>query len=264
MEEVDVGHLRIGFERRGTGPPLVLLHGGMSDSREWRRQLEGLSGEFTVIAWDAPGCGTSSDPPEGFRLPDYADCLAGFIDDIGVERPDVLGISFGGGLALELYRRHKDVPRRLVLVSAYAGWAGSLTPEQVSERLREGLKQSEWPPEKVADKWIPTLFSASASGELQGEMAAIISDFHPAGMRAMLRSFAEADLRDVLPLIDIPTLLLYGEHDERSPMDVARELHSKITTSTLVIIPGAGHMCNMESPGAFDSEVRRFLSGISD
>ena len=74
MDEVKIGGLRIAFERKGKGTPLVLLHGAVSNSREWRRQLDELSDEFTVVAWDAPGCGRSSDPPETFRLPDYASC----------------------------------------------------------------------------------------------------------------------------------------------------------------------------------------------
>ena len=97
----------------------------LGDSRDWRRQLEGLSDEFTVVAWDAPGCGESSDPdpPETFGADVYADCLAEFIEALELERPHVLGLSWGGGLALELYRRRPDLPRSLVLASAYAGWA---------------------------------------------------------------------------------------------------------------------------------------------
>ena len=64
MHEVEISGLRIAFERKGEGLPLVLLHGALSDSRAWRRQLEELSDEFTVVAWDAPGCGRSADPPE--------------------------------------------------------------------------------------------------------------------------------------------------------------------------------------------------------
>ena len=264
MDAVNIGSLRIGYERQGAGPPLVLLHGALSDSRSWRRQLKGLSDDFAVVAWDAPGCGRSSDPPEDFRLPDYADCLAAFINEIGVERPHVLGISFGSGLALEFYRRYPAIPRTLVLASAYAGWAGSLPPEVVKERVENGLQQSEWPPERVADEFIPTLFSGPVSDEVINDSAAIISDFHPAGMRVMLHAFAEADLRDVLPLIEIPTMLLYGEYDQRSPLDVARELHSMIPTSTLVVIPGVGHECNVEAPEAFNAEVRNFLSSNHD
>src|SRR6266511_3739056 len=135
MDHVEVGGLWVTYRQAGQGPPLVLLHGGLGDSREWRRQLEGLADDFTVTAWDAPGCGGSSDPPETFRLPDYADCLAGFIQALDLGRPHVGGLSWGGGLALELYRRHPQVPRSLVLASAYAGWAGSLPPEVVAERV---------------------------------------------------------------------------------------------------------------------------------
>ena len=62
----------IAYDVVGDGPPLVLVHGGVSNHREWRAQLEGLSDTFTVVAWDAPGCGASSDPPAWFRMPDYA------------------------------------------------------------------------------------------------------------------------------------------------------------------------------------------------
>ena len=257
--EVRIRGLRIAFERKGEGYPLVLLHGALSDSREWRRQIDDLSDEFTVVAWDAPGCGRSSDPPETFRLRDYADCLAEFIGAIGLKRPHLLGLSFGGGLALEFYRRYPSVPKTLILASAYAGWAGSLPPEVVEERLKNGLRQSGWPPEQVVKEWIPTLFTKSVSAAVVDEVAATMSEFHPAGMRVMLHAFAEADLRGVLPTIKVPTLLLYGDLDQRSPLDVAQSLHAKIPASKLVILPGVGHAGNLEAPEAFNAEVRRFL-----
>src|SRR5919198_4538341 len=89
MDEIEVRGHRIAYRRKGEGPALVLLHGWPVDSREWRRQLDGLSDEFTVVAWDAPGAGASSDPPETFRLSDWADCLAAFIATLGLERPHV-------------------------------------------------------------------------------------------------------------------------------------------------------------------------------
>lgn len=147
LGQIEVDGLRIAFQRRGEGPSLVLLHGGLSDGREWRRQLDDLSDAFTVVAWDAPGCGRSSDPPETFRLPDYADCLAAFIDLLDLGRPHVLGLSFGAGLALELYRRHPLIPTTLVLASAYAGWAGSLPPDVVKQRLQRTLEEAKLPPE---------------------------------------------------------------------------------------------------------------------
>jgi pimeloyl-ACP methyl ester carboxylesterase len=76
MHEVSVDGLRITYRRVGSGDPLVLLHGGFGfDSRAWQPQFDELADTFAVIAWDAPGCGGSDDPPESFRMADYADCL---------------------------------------------------------------------------------------------------------------------------------------------------------------------------------------------
>jgi pimeloyl-ACP methyl ester carboxylesterase len=262
MDQIEVEGLRIAYQRVGEGPLLVLLHGGLSDSREWRRQLEVLSDEFTMVAWDAPGCGQSSDPPETFRLPEYADCLAAFVHALGLRRPHVLGLSFGAGLALELYRRHPTVPRTLVLASAYAGWAGSLPAEVVEQRLQQALREAELPPDQVVPGYIPGLFTESAPAELIDEVVTIMSEFHPAGVRAMALAFAEADLRDVLPRINVPTLLLYGDKDVRSPLNVAQDLHARIPTSRLVVMHGVGHQCNIEAAERFNTEVRSFLREV--
>lgn len=260
MDQIEVAGLRFAFERRGQGPSLVLLHGGFGlDSRQWRRQLDALSDEFTVVAWDMPGCGRSSDPPETFRLPDYADCLAGFIDGLGLERPHVLGLSFGGGLALELYRRHPSIPKTLVLAGAYAGWAGSLPPEVVEQRLQQALREADLPPEEWLPGYMPGMFSESAPQDMIDEVMSIMSGVRPVGLRVGLRGFAEADLRDVLPHIEVPTLLLYGDADKRSPLPVARDLHAQIPGSTLVVLPGVGHLSNVEAADQFNREVRDFL-----
>jgi pimeloyl-ACP methyl ester carboxylesterase len=80
METVEVDGLQIGYERAGTGPAVILLHGYVGDGpTTWRDQLAELSDEFTVVVWGAPGAGRSSDPPERFGLDDYAECLAGFV-----------------------------------------------------------------------------------------------------------------------------------------------------------------------------------------
>jgi pimeloyl-ACP methyl ester carboxylesterase len=71
--------------------------------------------------------------------------------------------------------------------------------------------------------------------------------------------FAEHDLRDVLPIIDVPSLLLYGDQDVRSPLSVAEEMHAKIPGSKLVVLPGVGHMSDVEAPERFNAEVRSFL-----
>jgi pimeloyl-ACP methyl ester carboxylesterase len=147
----------------------------------------------------------------------------------------------------------------LILASPYAGWAGSLPAAVVAERLEQGLRDLEGRPEDYVRSWIPSLFSPRASTAMVEEAVAIMREFHPAGARAMLHSMAEADLRPVLPRIRVPTLVLVGDADVRSPLPVARDLQAQIPGSTLAMIPGAGHQCNIEAADAFNDEVRRFL-----
>ena len=258
-QTVDLDGGQVAFERRGDGPPLVLLHGGFTDSRAWRPQLDSLSDAFTVVAWDAPGCGESFDPPADYGLHGYADCLAAFIEALGLERPHVLGLSFGSGLALELFGRHPALPGSLLLVSAYAGWAGSLGREVAEERRESFLRAAELPIEEVVRDFGATLFTDSVPAEVVAEAVEVMMDSRPAGLRAMGNAFADADLRDVLPLVDVPTLLLYGDADMRSPVSVGEDLHARMPGSKFVVIPGPGHVVNLEAPERFDEEVRSFL-----
>jgi pimeloyl-ACP methyl ester carboxylesterase len=259
LQETSVGALRIGSATAGEGPPLVLLHGGWVDTRMWRWQLEGLADDFAVTAWDTPGCGRSSDPPSDWDMPAYADCLAAWLDAAGIERPHVLGLSWGGTLALELYRRNPHVPRSLVLASSYAGWAGSLAPEIVTERLERAEAELARPTDDWAAAYLPGLLTDASPRELEDEILSIIRDLRPDGTRTMLRAMATADLRDVLPRIEVPTLLLYGELDVRSPLDVGEELHARIPGAQLVVLPGVGHLASAERPDEFNAAVRSFL-----
>jgi len=259
MERVEVDGLNIAYERAGSGPALVLLHGYVGDGpTTWRRQLDGLSDEFTVVAWDAPGAGRSSDPPERFGLDGYADCLAGFLEQLGLGTACVAGLSFGGILALALQRRHSAMSSALILASAYAGWAGSLPPAVAEQRLRQALALADGTPQAFVGALLPTMFSKTMPRETVDDFRASMQAFHARGFRAMARASA-ADVSDVLTRIDVPTLLLCGDRDMRAPLTVAEALQAAISGSRLVVLPHAGHVCNIEAPDEFNDAVRDFL-----
>ena len=220
MKTIDVDGIRIAYERSGDGPALVLLHGYVGDGpTTWRRQLQGLADEFMVVAWDVPGAGQSSDPPESFGMAGYADCLARFIDTLDLGRPHIAGLSFGGALALELYRRHPAIPMTLFLTSAYAGWAGSLSAEETKQRVQQAVALASLAPDELVAALLPTMFSARTPRESVDAFGASMLAFHPTGFRAMARASAE-DLSAVLPHITVPTLLVCGDKDVRAPLTV--------------------------------------------
>lgn len=258
LSRARVGGHSVVYRDVGHGPALVLLHGFLCDSRCWRRQLADLSDRFRVVAWDAPGAGSSSDPPAPFTIADWSHCLAEFLKLLGVEQAHVVGLSWGGILAQEFYRLYPERLLRLILAGTYAGWRGSLTEPVCEQRLARCERDSVLPPDEFVKLWVPEMFTATASDELLKEMAAIISAFHPLGFRLMAKSSADTDTTGLLPTIDLPTMVLWGDDDRRSPMTIAEHLRDAIPNAELAVIANAGHVSNMEHPDAFNAHVRRF------
>jgi pimeloyl-ACP methyl ester carboxylesterase len=265
MEQIGLDGLRIAYERvgHGAGPPLVLTHGFVGDARStWSAQIEALSDEYTVLAWDLPGAGQSSPPPEWFRLPDYADCLAGLLGALGVARAHLGGLSFGGMVALSTFERHPALAESLILLNTYAGWSGSFTPEEVEERLRTCRRVAELAPEEFTRAMLPSMFSASAPRGAVDQFAVSARVVNSRGFMTMARASAEGDLREMLGTIDVPTLVLSGDADVRAPLTVARALHDSIPGSQLVVMPGVGHVSAVEAPELVSRHMRDFLRSL--
>ena len=261
MHRIEVDHRSIFYRDEGEGTAIVLLHGFLCDSRAWDHQLRTLSDGSRVVAWDAAGAGASDDPPETFTITDWAEDLGRLLDALAIEEADVVGLSWGGLVAQAFYVRYPSRVRSLVLSDTYAGWKGSLPADAVEKRLARCLSESQLAPAELVERWVPMeFFTEAASDEVTSAMADIVSDFHPRGFRLMARSLAENDTTSLLPTIRVPTLLLWGEADRRSPIDVAEQFRDAIPDAELRIIPAAGHVSNMEQPDRFTSHVRRFLS----
>jgi len=256
---IRVAGLDVAYDRAGSGPPLVLVHGAAGDSREWRPQVAGLCDDFTVIAWDEPGAGRSSDVPADFGLAGYATALAALVETLGAPA-HVCGLSWGGTVTLELYRRRPELVATLVLADTYAGWKGSLPEGEVHARVAAAERMPAEPPGAFHPAFAG-LFAAEPPGDVIELLGTVAVDVRRESLRVALAAMAEADLRDVLPGIAVPTLLVWGELDARSPLRVAREFARAIPHAELVVIPGAGHMSNLERPEEFNAAVRAFCGG---
>ena len=249
--------LEVAYRRAGAGPPLVFVHGAAGDGRMWQPQLAALRDEFTVVAWDEPGAGRSADAPAGFGLADYARCLAALIEALALGPAHVAGLSWGGTLALELYRHRPELVATLVLADTYAGWKGSLPGDEVRARVALARRMLDAPPGRF-DPTLPGLFAGDPPAEFLALLEEVAAAVRPETLRTELAVMAETDQRDLLPRIGAPALLIWGELDARSPLGVARQLERAIPDSELVVIPGCGHVSNLEAPERFTAAVRRF------
>jgi pimeloyl-ACP methyl ester carboxylesterase len=257
VEFVEAEGVEIAYERGGEGSPLVFVHGAAADSRIWQPQLAGLADEFTVVAWDEPGAGRSSDLPEGFGLAGFADGLARLIETLGLGPAHVAGLSWGGTVALELYRRHPGLVTTLILMDTYAGWKGSLPVDEVRARVA-GTRKMLAAPHEDFDPTLPGLFASDPPAKYLPLLAAIAADVRPVTLGHQLGIMAETDLSDLLPHIAVPTLLIWGQSDARSPLTVARQFDEAIPDTQLVTIEGAGHMSNLEQPDRVNDALRTF------
>jgi pimeloyl-ACP methyl ester carboxylesterase len=257
VEVVRANGLEIAYERAGEGPPLVFVHGAAGDGRVWQPQLAELADEFTVVAWDEPGAGRSSELPVGFGLTDYAHCLAGLIEALELGPVHLAGLSWGGTVVQELYHQRPELTATLILADTYAGWKGSLPEEEVRARVAGARRMLEAPPEEF-DPTLPGLFAGDPPPEFVPLLEGMASDVRPESLRTQLSVMAAADQRDLQPRIAVPTLLIWGELDARSPLDVAQQFEQAIPDTKLVLIPGCGHLSNLERPDEFNQAVRGF------
>ncbi len=249
--------LDIAYQRVGAGPPLVFVHGAAEDSRIWQPQLAALADEFTVVAWDEPGAGSSSDLPASFGLGDYAECLADLIEALGLGAAHVAGLSWGGTVVQELYRHHPELVATLILIDTYAGWKGSLAAEEIRTRVA-AARQMLATPAAQFDPTLPGLFAGDPPIEFVALLEQMAATVRPHSLETQLLVMADADQRDLLPHIAAPTLLIWGELDVRSPLGVAHQFERAIPDTTLVVIPDCGHVSNLEAPTHVNDAIRDF------
>ncbi len=172
----------------------------------------------------------------------------------------VAGLSWGGTVVQELYRHHPGLVATLILIDTYAGWKGSLPAEEVRARVA-GARQMLAAPAKEFDPTFPGLFAGDPPAEFVPLLEEIAAAVRPASLMTQLLLMAEADQRDLLPRIAVPTLLIWGELDARSPLNVARQFEQAIPDTKLVVIPRCGHASNLEQPEQFNEAVREFCCG---
>ena len=254
------GEIAVHCERSGQGPPVLLLHGIGSNSASWRQQLQGLSDDYTVLAWDAPGYGQSSDPvPEVMTIRQYADCVRELLDQQQVDSVYLLGHSWGGVIAQEFCLAFPSYVRALILSDTNRG--GGAEPEEIRQRgLQHRLQMiEELSPEQLARQRAPVLLSSEAPDNVLREAVDIMSQVRPLGYRSAAISMSEADHGELLSRIQAPTLLIWGERDTVTPLSEGRSIQSAIVGAKLEVISGVGHLCYLERPHEFNQILTDFL-----
>lgn len=253
----------VNYTDLGAGhPTVVLLHGFPFTSGLWRPQLTALSRQHRVIAPDFRGFGESSLPDGRYALADLADDIAGLLDALSIGGAVLAGLSMGGYVAFEIFRRHRDVVRALILADTRPD---PDTPEGRENRLRTAELAHSDGSAAVAEQLLPKLLSPwtrAQERDVERELRDMMESVAPPALEAALMAMADrADSRPLLHRIDVPTLVIVGADDQLTSPDEVRAWSQRIPGARLRVIDRAGHVSNLEQPAAFNEAVLEFLAG---
>jgi pimeloyl-ACP methyl ester carboxylesterase/DNA-binding winged helix-turn-helix (wHTH) protein len=264
---------RLAYATVGTGPPLVRAAHWIThldydwQSPVWHHWLVGLARGRTFVRYDERGCGLSDHDLEGATFDDMVKDLEAIVDDLGLERFPLLGVSQGGAVAIAYAARHPDRVSRLVLFGAYA--QGRLRRASSEAERREALLQFEmvrigWGREDPAfRRFFTSSFIPDASLELWESFAELLRRTSSAENAArLLEVWADIDVTDEARQIAVPTLVMHARDELRVPLEESRRLASVIPGARFLTLDSRNHLLRSDEPAweQFLAEVDAFLA----
>jgi len=265
VRKVDVHGCQLAVVLEGQGLPILFVHGFPLDHSMWDHQIEALSKEFLVIAPDLPGFGASGPlNVEVQRMEDFADSLSELLTVLGIrDRVVFCGLSMGGYIAWQFWRRHADRLRALILCDTRAA---ADTPEVAQQRITNAERVLKEGPEFFVEMMISRLFSPRQLAEnspVVDRIRQVMRGTSPQTIAACLRGMAQrVDARAWLGEISLPTLVVVGEEDALSTPAEMEEIAAAIPGAKFVKIPGAGHLAPLENPSAVNQAILQFLRDL--
>lgn len=261
MPSVHIGEASIHYREAGGGnDAVVLLHGFPLHSGMWEPQLPYLAPRFRVIAPDYRGLGESEPAPTISTMELLAGDVVHLLRQLGIRRAAFAALSMGGYVAFELYRRAPELFRGLALCVTKA-----VPDNQEQKDAREAFARNalskglDW----VASEFAPRVLRPHPDPEVFARVKQIMKEGSPEGVAAASRGMAaRPDSVPTLPRITCPTLVVAGEEDQLMPFAELQRLAQTIPAARLVRIPGAGHLPNLEAPGAFNTALSTFFASL--
>lgn len=248
------------YEEKGSGEPLILIHGVGLDHTMWNQQISSLSDSFRVIVYDMLGHGGSEHPPGPYSLSHYVEQLSGLMDYLQIEKPHLVGFSMGGMVAQSFALTYKNKLKTLTIMNAVA----NRTDEQRKGILARVEEVRENGPlatiEPAIQRWFNPAFMQTQA-EIVNQVRKRLRTNNPASYLAAYTLFATADaeLWPNLQNIETPAFIITAEHDMGSNPEMARQMHEQIKGSEISIVPGMKHMLPVEGADIVNKELRQFI-----
>jgi 3-oxoadipate enol-lactonase len=242
---------RIAVTCAGRGPLLLFLHGIRGNKRNWAKQLDAFSRDFTAAAWDARGYGESDDYPGALQFDHFTGDVLRVAQHFGALKFHLVGLSMGGRIARNVALRFPDRLYSVTLVSTSPGF-DAMSAEDVKRFITERRTND-------LDTAARRLLGSRARKEAFHELRDSLGRVRDEPYRKTLEASVAQDRGAPIENIRVPTLVIAGDEDKVYPPSLARDVARRIPGAELVMIKGAGHLPNLERPGRFNEIVAEFL-----
>ena len=258
--KIKVNGINIDYRDEGSGLPVLFIHAFPLNQTMWDDQVADLRHFCRTITLDLRGFGNSDVPPGPYSMDQMASDVWGLMSTLELEEAVLVGLSMGGYVSLAFYRNYPGAVRAMMLADTRA----SADTHQARERRLNSAKKAETEGAKaIADEVVPQLLGPSTlehKPEITGRVRSMIEANSPAGIAAAQRAMAERmDSTYILAGIDRPVLIAVGGEDSLTPIAEAEALRNGIPHSRMRIVPGAGHLSNLEQPAEFNRALGEFV-----
>ena len=254
-------------EQFGSGPPVLLVPGGAMTHRVWDHQVAALRHRHRSLAVDLRGSGASDKPPSGYSVDLFAADLAALVEELGLERPVVVGHGLGSHVALRLAATRPGLVAGLGLVSAAPWFVGERKdlaggfPDDLWERMQGAAARNR------AQADLDLIDEAFFHGDLGEGMRlwclGMAAEWPLAVFAQLAETLHQLDHRDVLASIDVPVLLLHGRHDEKTRYEGATYLLEHLPRARLVTLEQSAHCPHLEEPDGVNAALLEFLADVT-
>ncbi len=254
--------IEINYQIEGDGPVVTFSHSLACNLSMWDEQAQGLEGRFRVLRYDTRGHGQTEAPAGAYTLDQLAEDLKGLLDGLGIAETHFVGLSMGGMIGQVFALKHPSRVQSLALcdtTSRYPAGAAAVWEERIKTVAARGMEPMVAP---TLERWFTAPFRARRTDVME-RVGAMIRSTPPAGYVGCCHALPKISVTEKLRDVRCPALVIVGEEDPGTPVEMARDIQAALPAAELAILSRASHLSNVEQPGEFNRVLGGFLDKLT-
>ena len=256
--KLSVNGIEINYAIEGEGPVVTFSHSLGCDLSMWDAQAAALRGRYQVLRFDTRGHGQSGAPAGAYTLEQLAEDVHGLLGGLGITRTHFVGLSMGGMIGQIFALKYPQMVQSLVLCDTTSRVPAGAAPVWQDRIKTAEAKGMEPLVEPTLSRWFTAPFRVRRP-DLMAQVGAMIRDTPAQGYIGCCHAIPKIDVTDRLGAVSCPALVIVGEEDPGTPVEMARDIHAALPSAELAILRSASHLSNLEQPEEFNRVLVRFL-----